>query len=228
MQSLDFAQIIQRIAIFMPAFLMALVVHEFAHAWMADRFGDKTSEWQGRLTLNPVPHIDVFGTLIFPLISIISGANIFFGWAKPVPVNPSQFSNYRKGLFWVAFAGPLSNIILGFIAAFILVGFAGFTSPSFEMKEAITQMLQTLLLINFSLAVFNLLPIPPLDGSNMVLSFLGYNAARKYMVIQEYSFYILIFFMISGVLSVLRYPIGILAALSVNLAASVFGFASPL
>ncbi len=212
----------------MPAFLMALVVHEFAHAWMAEKFGDKTSEWQGRLTLNPAAHIDVFGTIVFPLISIISGANIFFGWAKPVPINPNLFSNYRKGLFWVSFAGPLSNILLGFLTAFGFIAFASFVPESFGFHKAGAEMLQTLLLINFSLAVFNLVPIPPLDGSNMVLSFLGYEASRKFMVIQQYSFYILIFLMISGAFSILRLPILFLASTSLNLAASVFGFASPL
>lgn len=224
----DAALVIQRVAIFMPAFLMALVFHEFAHAWMADKFGDKTSEWEGRLTLNPVPHIDIFGTIVFPLISIISGASIFFGWAKPVPINPNLFRNYRKGLFWVAFAGPLSNIIFGTLAAFALVAFAAYVPQSFGYHAAVIEMLRTLLLINFSLAVFNLVPIPPLDGSNMVLSVLNYNAARKYLIVQEYSFYILLFLMFTGLLRVLSIPIQILAALSINLAASVFGFASPL
>lgn len=228
MPAFDPADILQRVAIFMPAFLFALVIHEFAHAWMATRFGDKTSEWSGRLTLNPSAHIELFGTIIFPLMSIIMGANIFFGWAKPVPINPNQFTNYRKGLFWVAFAGPLSNILLGFISAFALVAFAMYVPKTNGFYEAGTSMLQTLLAINFSLAIFNLLPLPPLDGSNMVLSFLGYNASRKFMEIQQYSFFILIFLMLSGAMSVIRYPIILLYNISLNLAASVFGFASPL
>lgn len=228
MPAFDPADILQRVAIFMPAFLFALVIHEFAHAWMATRFGDKTSEWSGRLTLNPAAHIELFGTIIFPLMSIIMGANIFFGWAKPVPINPNQFSNYRKGLFWVAFAGPLSNILLGFASAFALVAFAMYVPKTNGFYEAGLSMLQTLLAINFSLAIFNLIPLPPLDGSNMVLSFLGYNASRKFMEIQQYSFFILIFLMLSGAMSVIRYPIILLYNISLNLAASVFGFASPL
>lgn len=224
----DPTEILQRVAIFMPSFLLALVIHEYAHAWMATRFGDKTSEWSGRLTLNPAAHIELFGTIIFPLLSIIMGASIFFGWAKPVPINPNQFSNYRKGLFWVAFAGPLSNILLGFISAFALVAFAKYVPESNGYFQAGASMLQTLLMINFSLAIFNLIPLPPLDGSNMVLSFLGYNASRKFLEIQQYSFFILMFLMFSGAMSAIRYPIIALYNISLNLAGSVFGFASPL
>lgn len=224
----DFAEILQRIAIFMPPFLLALVVHEFAHAWMAQRFGDNTSEWSGRLTLNPAAHIDVFGTLVFPLLSLMMGAKVFFGWAKPVPINPNLFTNYRKGLFWVAFAGPLSNIVLGFLAAFALVAFYMYVPKSSGYFEAGLAMMQTLVLMNFSLAVFNLIPLPPLDGSNMVISFLNHSAMRKYLVLQQYSFFILIFLMFSGFFAVLRFPIFFLHDTSLSLAASVFGFASPL
>lgn len=221
----DLAQIVQRIVIFMPAFLIALVVHEYAHAWMAYRFGDKTSEWQGRLTLNPVSHMDPFGTVLFPLLSIASGASIFFGWAKPVPIDPRQFSHYRKGLFWVSFAGPLSNMITGLFTAFALVGFTAMVGKDFAFYNGVQQMLYALLMLNFSLAIFNLLPIPPLDGSNIVLSFLSYNAARRYMEFQQYSFFLLLFLMFSGVLRILSIPIQFLSNFSLSLAAFVFGFA---
>lgn len=222
---LNFAEIIQNIVVLMPAFLLALVVHEYAHAWMAYRFGDKTSEWSGRLTLNPAAHIDPFGTILFPLLSIVTGAKIFFGWAKPVPIDPTRFSHYRKGLFWVSFAGPLSNILLGFFTAFAMVGFRVFVPESFAFYEAGNAMLSSLLVINFSLAIFNLIPIPPLDGSNIVMAFLSYEASQKYMMLQQYSFFLLIFLMFSGALSVIRYPILFLVNLSMGLAAGVFGFA---
>ncbi len=221
---MDLVSLLQRIVIFMPAFLFALVIHEYAHAWMAHRFGDKTSEWSGRLTLNPMAHIDPLGTIVFPLISILSGLNIFFGWAKPVPINPSLFTNYRKGLFWVAFAGPLSNILGGTLCAFLLVGLQRFLPPGFEYAEAIQSLLEATMILNFSLAIFNLLPIPPLDGSNIVLSFLDYEATRKFLAIQQYSFFILIFLMVSGALSVIRYPIIFLVNLSMILASAVFSF----
>lgn len=218
----DLAQIIQRIVTFMPAFLIALVVHEFAHAWMAKRFGDKTSEWSGRLTLNPAAHADPFGTILFPLISIMLNANVFFGWAKPVPIDTRQFTDYRKGLFWVAFAGPLSNILLGFATAFALVGFSVMVPQSFGFYSALQSMLQALLILNFSLAIFNLLPIPPLDGSNIVLSFLGHNATQRYLALQQYSFFLLLFLMFSGALRILGIPILFLADGAIAIALSVF------
>lgn len=219
----NIAKTVQDIVTFMPAFLLALVVHEFSHAWVANLFGDKTSEWSGRLTLNPAAHIDPLGTIAFPILSIVMGSSIFFGWAKPVPIDATRFSDYRRGLFWVSFAGPLSNIILGFITAFALVGFRVFVPEQFGFFEAINSMLQSLLILNFSLAIFNLIPIPPLDGSNIVLSFLGYEASRKFMQFQQFSFYILLFLMFSGAMRFISIPILFMAQGSMALAAHVFG-----
>lgn len=221
----DIASIVQRVVTFMPAFLLALVVHEYAHAWMAHRFGDTTSEYSGRLTLNPLVHMDPLGTVAFPLLSIATGASILFGWAKPVPIDPSRFSHYHKGLFWVAFAGPLSNILLGFFTAFAYVGFQIFVPESFGFHAALKAMLESLLMINFALAIFNLIPIPPLDGSNIVLSFLDDDTAHKYMALQQYSFFFLLFLMFSGALKVIAVPIFFLANFSVSIASYVFGFA---
>lgn len=223
----DFVEILRNLLTFMPAFLFALVVHEYAHAWMASKFGDTTSEWSGRLTMNPAAHIDPIGTLAFPMISIALGSSIFFGWAKPVPIDPRQFSSYRKGLFWVAFAGPLSNILTGFIAAFLLVAFTFFVPRESGFYEGGRAMLESFLLLNFSLAIFNLLPVPPLDGSNIVLSFLSYNASRKFMEYQQYASIFLLFLIFTGSLSFLGVPILGLANLSLKLAGSVFGFALP-
>ena len=219
------AEIIQRIVTFMPAFLLALVVHEYAHAWMAYRWGDHTSEWSGRLTLNPMAHMDPLGTIAFPLLSIVTGSSIFFGWAKPVPIDPRRFTNYRKGLFWVAFAGPLSNILVGFATAFALVGFRVFVPESFSYFEALNALLESLLLINFSLAIFNLIPIPPLDGSNIVMSFLRGEAARKYAEFQQYSFFLLLFLMFTGAFKFIGIPIFALANFSMGLAGTIFGAA---
>ncbi len=225
MQPLDFAEIVRNIVIFFPAFLIALVVHEFAHAWMAYRFGDNTAEWSGRLTLNPLVHMDPFGTVLFPMVSIIFGSPIFFGWAKPVPINPNQFRNYRRGLFWVSSAGIIANIITGFLSALLYVGVTVLLPETNGFKEGIVQLLQSLLLINFSLAIFNLLPVPPLDGSNIILSFLGYNAARKFLEFQQYSFYLLLFLMFSGAFRFIAIPVRVLAELAISLSAAVFGLA---
>ncbi|MGZ3704102.1 MAG: site-2 protease family protein, partial [Bdellovibrionota bacterium] len=110
------SQIIQSIAVTFPAFLLALVVHEYCHALAAKFFGDQTAAWSGRLTLNPLVHIDPIGTIVMPLIGAIFGG-FMIGWAKPVPIDPRQFRSYRLGLFCVSFAGPLSNIIFGFVSA---------------------------------------------------------------------------------------------------------------
>jgi Zn-dependent protease len=142
-----------------------------------------------------------------------------------VPIDTSRFSHYRKGLFWVSFAGPLSNLILGLFTAFAVVGFQLLVPETFGFYEGLKAMLFSLLLLNFSLAVFNLIPIPPLDGSNIVLSFLSGSAARQYMAFQQYSFFLLLFLMFSGALRVIAIPIRFLAELSLAIAASVFGFA---
>ena len=151
------SSIILRIVTIFPALLIALVLHEYAHAWMARRYGDLTASWSGRLTLNPVAHIDPLGTIVFPLVGIALGGFIF-GWAKPVPIDPSRFRHFRKGLFWVAFAGPLANIVLGFIFGFVFVCFASFVPESFGFYRPFHSMLIALVQINFVLAIFNLLP----------------------------------------------------------------------
>lgn len=219
------AEVIQRIAIMFPAFLLALVVHEFAHAWMASRFGDQTAQWSGRLTLNPLAHIDPIGTVLLPLLGIIFPGGLMFGWAKPVPIDPRQFSHYRKGLFWVSFAGPLSNILFGFLSTVAYVAVVRFLPISSDYHTAAIAFTQSLAIVNFMLAVFNLLPIPPMDGSNIVLSFLSYNASRKFLELQQYSFMLIILLMYTGVLQVLRYPIGLLYGLSEFGAKLLFGLA---
>lgn len=219
----NFGEVIQRISIFFPAFLIALVFHEFAHAWMASRYGDETAAWRGRLTLNPLAHMDPLGTVVFPLISIGMSSGIFFGWAKPVPIDPRNFRDYRGGLFWVAFAGPLSNIVLGFASAVVYALFRKYVPVDFSLHEALSSMLEVLVVINFALAVFNLIPIPPLDGSNMVLSFLNYENTRRFLAFQQYSFFLLLFLMMTGALSVVRYPIMILTNLALTVAAAITG-----
>ena len=220
---MDISQIILRITITFPVFLIALVLHEYAHAWMAKRFGDSTSEWQGRLTLNPAPHIDPIGTIAMPLAGMVFGG-FLIGWAKPVPIDPRNFSSYRRGLFWVAFAGPAMNLILGFISAFLLVIFIMVVPKTFFLFDPFAAMLNTLVLINFMLAIFNLLPIPPLDGSNMIMSQLSGENARRFEAIQPYGLYILLFFLFSGAIQIIITPIYFLKNLSINIATMVLGF----
>ena len=160
-----------------PGLLFAIIVHEWAHGYMAKRFGDLTAEREGRLTFNPVAHIDLVGTIIFPLIGIALGG-VAFGWAKPVPVDTRNFSNMRKGIFWVSFAGPLANFVTGVISAFFYIISVKHIAE-YGFKTPIEEMLKFSIIINFILMGFNLIPLPPLDGSKMVASFLKGEILRK-------------------------------------------------
>lgn len=219
---MDFGQIIQKVVIMYPALLIALVLHEYAHAWMAKRYGDMTAGWSGRLTLNPSAHIDLFGTVIFPILGIAFGG-LIFGWARPVPIDPRNFTNFRKGLFWVAFAGPLSNIILGFIFGIIWAAYQLYVPTTFGLYMPFRMMLEALVFLNFVLAIFNLIPIPPLDGSKMIESFLSYDNMRKFESLQQYGFMILLVLLFTGVIGYLLYPVNILSNLAGNLGMWILG-----
>jgi Zn-dependent protease len=214
-------QIIYKLAISLPAFLIAIVFHEAAHAWMADRFGDPTARLEGRLTLNPVVHYDLVGTIIFPMIGIMFGG-MMFGWAKPVPVDTRRFKNIRSGIFWVSFAGPLANLILMVISAILLALLITQVSPAFSYYTVFTDMLQHAVTINVLLAVFNLIPFPPLDGSKMVTSMLDYNQARKFEELQNYSFVFIIIIIVTPVLSWIMTPALIVSKILVNVFVNIF------
>lgn len=183
---MDIQQIILNIAQSAPGFLLAIVAHEWAHGYMAMRFGDDTAKNEGRLTFNPGAHIDMMGTVIFPLIGVVLGWAVI-GWARPVPVNPNRFSNVRKGIFWVSFAGPLANFTLGFFSSLIYAIVATQVSQTFGYYEIILKMLSYSIFINFLLGVFNLIPLPPLDGSRMVSSFLKGETLLKYEQFARYT-----------------------------------------
>lgn len=197
--------IIYRIAISFPAFLLAIVCHEAAHAWMAKRFGDTTGEQLGRISLNPAVHYDLIGTIIFPLIGIMFGG-LMFGWAKPVPVDTRRFRNIRKGTFWVSFAGSLANMSLVIVSVLGLAILQTKVPLSFSYFTIINDMLMAAVAINIALAIFNLIPIPPLDGSKMVSAVLNYNAARKYEELQQYSLVLWIILFITGAFRYLMAP----------------------
>lgn len=169
--------------------LFSVIVHEVMHGYVAKKFGDHTAERAGRLTLNPIPHIDLFGTILLPMLLIISGSPILFGWAKPVPVNPLNFSNLRKGELMVSAAGILANFGLAITAAIIYHILNGLPQT---VPYLLGALLRFTVLINLVLGVFNLFPIPPLDGSKVLLSQLPLNLARSYQRIEPYGFLILL------------------------------------
>jgi len=197
--------IVLRLCIGLPPFLMAIVCHEAAHAWVATRFGDPTAKQMGRLSLNPSVHLDLFGTVIFPLISILMGG-VMFGWAKPVPVDTRYFKDVRKSIFWVSFAGPGANIILGILSAFFLAFLVTKVPADFFLHKVLMDMFRQSVIINIILAVFNLIPFPPLDGSKMVSTFLSYHQQIKYEELQRFSLLFFIVLMYTGALSVVINP----------------------
>lgn len=169
--------------------LFSVIIHEVMHGLMALRFGDRTALNAGRLTLNPLPHIDPVGTILLPALLMFTGSRILFGWAKPVPVNPLNFSNIRKGELFVSAAGIAANFGLA-VAASIIYHFLDGLPQTFPVL--VGELLRYTVLINLVLGVFNLFPIPPLDGSRILQSWLPYNLARSYARIEPYGFLILL------------------------------------
>ena len=172
--------------------LFSVILHEVMHGLVASKFGDTTAKQAGRLTLNPLPHIDPIGTILVPLLFIVppllTGGSIgpFLAWAKPVPVNPLNFNNLRKGELLVSAAGILANFGLAIIGAL-----AYHVLSNFGVPYLILGLLQFMITINLTLGVFNLLPIPPLDGSKILLSQLPYHLAREYQKFEQYGFIVL-------------------------------------
>ncbi len=200
---IDTAQLVQYL-FFMVVFLFSLSVHEAAHARTAEWFGDPTARYLGRVTLNPIPHIDVVGTLIFPTIAFFTGA-LLFGWAKPVPWNPLHVRDRRTADIWISAAGPISNVLL---LALFLLGIKGLQSYQTAggviggtVLEPLFQMCVLGAFLNTALAVFNMVPIPPLDGSWILPHFLPRDLANAYDRIRPYGFIILLGCLYLGVLS---------------------------
>ncbi len=195
--------------LYMVVFLFSLSLHEAAHAWMAERFGDSTGRYLGRVTLNPIAHIDVFGTLIFPAIGFFTGAPMF-GWAKPVPWDPRNVKDRRKADIWISAAGPISNILalIGFMILYKIFNLY-LISGSDLLGSAVVplgKMCAIGVQLNVILAVFNMLPIPPLDGSWILPHFLPHALARAYEQVRPYGFLILLVCMSLGVFEIVLFP----------------------
>lgn len=176
------------------AFICSAVIHEVSHGYVAQALGDPTAEQAGRLTLNPLKHLDLYGSFLLPLILyVVSQGTFIFGWAKPVPYNPYNLKDPKKGGAMIAAAGPASNFLLAIVFAAAIRIFD--TTPSFA---AVLPLFAVLVLINLVLGIFNLVPIPPLDGSKILFGFLPRSAARFEHAIGRYGMLILIFFIFFG------------------------------
>ena len=189
--------VFQKIAIFTLPVLFAITVHEYAHGWAASRLGDNTARMAGRLTLNPIKHIDLVGTIIIPIVLLLLGG-FLFGWAKPVPVDARNLRSPRGDMAWVAIAGPFSNLIMAFLWSLLLpLGKIVFNISS-DVGLLMIYMAQAGVLINLALMLLNLIPIPPLDGSRILSAFLPLRLSYQYNRLEQYGFIFLIILLAFG------------------------------
>ena len=209
--------IIQTIAIYALPVIFAITLHEAAHGYVAKHFGALTAYAQGRVSLNPVKHIDPIGTILLPLATLLLGG-ILFGWAKPVPVNFSALRRPKQDMLWVALAGPAANLFMA-----LLWGFAirlGVAMPDSDLSRPMILMGEAGIKINIVLLVLNLLPLPPLDGGRVAVSLLPLRMAQNYARIEPYGFMILLLLLLTGVLGTI---IGPFIGMGIRMVARIFG-----
>ncbi|NBX00853.1 MAG: site-2 protease family protein [Methylophilaceae bacterium] len=193
---------VQKIAVYALPVIFAITVHEAAHGFAARFFGDMTADRAGRITLNPLKHIDPIGTILLPALTLLVGG-ILFGWAKPVPVDFSRLRNPKRDMLWVAAAGPASNFVMALFWALMIK--LSVASPN-VYSEPMVLMGQAGVMINVVLMVLNLLPLPPLDGGRIAVSLLPNHLAFKYAQIERYGFIILIVLLATGILGRIMEP----------------------
>lgn len=170
---------------------MSIVIHEVSHGFMAEYFGDDTARNAGRLTLNPIPHLDMFGSILLPAILVLSHSPFLFGWAKPVPYNPNNLSNKKWGTIAVASAGVLANLLIAIIFGIIIR-----LSSGIALQSNFYFITSVIVIVNLALAIFNLVPIPPLDGSKILFSFLPERAFSFILAYERYSLILLLVFIV--------------------------------
>lgn len=195
---------LQNVLLLVPVFLFSLCVHEFAHAWTAARKGDTTARLAGRLTLHPLAHADMIGTLLLPIVCIYNGWP-FFGWAKPVPIDARNFKNPRRDMAIVAAAGPASNMILAVLATGLLAVLVRVPTEA-KVVETLQIFSVVSIQVNLMLALFNLIPIPPLDGFMVCQAFLTQNMARRMYRILPYSNLLLLALLLTGGFRIVSIP----------------------
>jgi Zn-dependent protease len=209
--------IIQNIAIYALPVIFAITLHEAAHGYVAKHFGDLTAYSQGRVSLNPVRHIDPIGTILLPLMTLLLGG-ILFGWAKPVPVNFSALRHPKQDMLWVALAGPGANLFMALVWAFIIK--LGLALPESDFAKPMILMGEAGIKINVILMVLNLLPLPPLDGGRIAASLLPHRMSYVFSKIEPYGFMILLLLLITGVLGAI---IGPFISITIQLVVWFFG-----
>ena len=182
-------------------FFMAVIIHEYAHGWVAWKLGDSTAKNAGRLTLNPAAHIDLIGTIVLPLFLLISKSPVIFGWAKPVPIDFRSLGNPKKDMIWVGLAGPGANILFAILLALILK-FSVITGSVWLIA-----ILNMAIILNLVLAVFNIMPIPPLDGSRILMGLLPREMAMQYAKVERYGFIIIFGLLWFGAIGAVIWPI---------------------
>jgi Zn-dependent protease len=204
---------IQKIAVMALPLVFAIVLHEVAHGWVADKLGDHTARNMGRLTLNPISHIDLFGTIILPALCILANSPILFGYAKPVPINPYNFRNPKQGMALSSVAGPGVNIIMAVSFAFlfriVMPALEGALTKQYWLLfgQPVSLMFGYGVVINVVLAVLNLIPIPPLDGSRIVYWMLPDKYAAAYYRLERYGLIILLLLMATNILGWIITPV---------------------
>ncbi len=209
--------LVQRIVVWILPVVFAITVHEVAHGWVAKKMGDPTADNLGRLTLNPIKHIDLLGTIILPGLLLITGTGFIFGWAKPVPVDARYFKKPLRDMAWVAAAGPLSNLLMALVWALlarlgVIINVETISLPLIYMGIAGIS-------INLVLFLINLLPIPPLDGSRILTAFLPPKLAWQYSKLERFGFMILLVLLYTKILSqLLAYPLYIVQQLFFSIA----------
>jgi Zn-dependent protease len=214
---MDELSLLQRIVVWILPVIFAITVHEVAHGWVAQRYGDNTASALGRLTLNPIKHMDLVGTVILPGLLLLTGTGFIFGWAKPVPVDVRNFKNPRQDMAIVALAGPVSNLLMALGWALlarigVIVNVESITLPLIYMGIAGIS-------INIALALLNLLPIPPLDGSRILTGVLPTRLAWQYNQLERYGFIILLVLLYTKILNVvLEYPMYIVQNMFMSIA----------
>lgn len=226
---MDIAQYVQAAAVMAPPIIFSIILHEVAHGWIAEKFGDRTARSMGRLTLNPLPHIDLMGTILLPLFLILIGSRFLFGWAKPVPVNFRNLRNPKHDMIYVAGAGPATNLVLALICTLIYkvlilsnpalkvifsifittmkIPFWGVHSAASFLATPLVLMAGTGVVINVLLMLFNLIPLPPLDGGRIMVGLLPQKKAAALAKVEPYGMIILVLLIMSGILNYTLWPI---------------------